>query len=86
MRRVTYPLPVFLGLHITSTVDQYYLFAIVLALSLLVVAWYRRRVGAFYVGAGRMQPVLAAATGAKNRRWCTVGPSRLSARRCSGTP
>jgi branched-chain amino acid transport system permease protein len=64
---VTYPDPVFLGLHLTSATQQYYLFAVVLALALLVVAWYRRRLVAFYIGAGRQQPALAAATGVSPR-------------------
>jgi branched-chain amino acid transport system permease protein len=64
---VTYPDPVFLGLHLTSARQQYYLFAVVLALALLIVALYRRRLVAFYVGAGRRQPALAAATGVDPR-------------------
>jgi branched-chain amino acid transport system permease protein len=64
---VTYPEPVFLGLHLTSASQQYYLFAVVLALALLLVAWYRRRLVALFVGAGRQQPALAAATGANPR-------------------
>jgi len=60
---VTYANPVFLGLELSSAKQQYYLFAVVLALALLLVAWYRRRLVAFYIGAGRQQPALAAATG-----------------------
>jgi branched-chain amino acid transport system permease protein len=60
---VTYANPVFLGLQLVSATQQYYLFAVVLALALLLVAWYRRRLVAFYVGAARQQPALAAATG-----------------------
>jgi branched-chain amino acid transport system permease protein len=67
LQGVTFASPVFLGLHIVSATQQYYLFGIVLALALLLVAWYRRRLGAFYVNAGRMQPALAAATGVNPR-------------------
>lgn len=59
--------PSFFGLDLASTNRQYYLFAVVLALALVLVALYRRRVGAFYIGAGRMRPALVSATGVDPR-------------------
>jgi branched-chain amino acid transport system permease protein len=58
-----FPAPSLLGVTASSTTAQYYVFAGVLGAALLVVAWYRRRVGAFLAGATRMRPGLAAATG-----------------------
>lgn len=59
--------PNLFGLDISSTTGQYYLFGAILGLALLGVAWYRRRLGAFYIRAGRMNPRLAAATGVEPR-------------------
>jgi branched-chain amino acid transport system permease protein len=59
--------PDLLGLDLSSTSAQYYLFAGILAIALVAVAWYRRRLGAFYIGAGRMNAQLAAATGVEPR-------------------
>lgn len=50
------------GLQLTGT-RQYYLFAVILGLALLGAAWFKRRLGAFYINAGRMDPTLAGATG-----------------------
>jgi branched-chain amino acid transport system permease protein len=55
--------PSFFGLSLGTTVRQYYLFAIALGLVAVGIGLYRRRLGAFYIGAGRMKPTLAAATG-----------------------
>jgi branched-chain amino acid transport system permease protein len=55
--------PSFFGLRLDTTERQYYLFAVALGLVLVAVAVYRRRIGALYIGAGRMRPALAAATG-----------------------
>jgi branched-chain amino acid transport system permease protein len=59
--------PSFFGFDLDTTSRQYYLFAVVLALALVLVALYRRRVGAFYIGAGRMRPALVSATGVDPR-------------------
>jgi branched-chain amino acid transport system permease protein len=59
--------PNLFGWRLGSTTDQYYLFAVVLALALAGVALYRRRIGAFYVNAARMNPRLAEATGVDPR-------------------
>jgi branched-chain amino acid transport system permease protein len=59
--------PVLFGSHLSSVRQQYYLFAVVLGLALLGVAWYKRRVGALYTNAGRMNGVLASATGVDPR-------------------
>ena len=50
------------GLHLTGN-RQYYLFAVILGLALLGAAWFKRRVGSFFINAGRMDPVLAGASG-----------------------
>lgn len=55
--------PTLFGLHIAGTRKQYYLFAVILGLALLSVTWYKRRAGALYINAGRMNGVLAASTG-----------------------
>jgi branched-chain amino acid transport system permease protein len=55
--------PVLFGLHIKSVNQQYYLFAIVLGLALVGAAWFKRRVGSFYVNASRMNEQLASASG-----------------------
>lgn len=64
---LTFGAPRLFGFHINSTNRQYYFFLAVLGLALLGVAVYRRRVGAFYIGAGRMNPRLATATGVEPR-------------------
>lgn len=55
--------PVLFGLHIRSVNQQYYMFAVILGLGLLAAAWFKRRVGSFYVNAGRMNEALAGASG-----------------------
>jgi branched-chain amino acid transport system permease protein len=59
----TFGIPSFFGLEISGVTRQYYMFAVILGLALVGAAWYRRRVGAFYTNAGRMNGPLAAATG-----------------------
>jgi branched-chain amino acid transport system permease protein len=59
--------PVLFGWHITGVDQQYYLFAFILGLALLAAAWFKRRVGSFYVNAGRMNESLASATGVNVR-------------------
>ena len=59
--------PVLLGWHIKGVNAQYYLFAIILGLALLCAAWFKRRVGSFYVNAGRMNESLAGASGVNVR-------------------
>ncbi len=59
--------PVLFGLHFRGVNAQYYLFAAVLGLALLGAAWFKRRVGSFYVNAGRMNESLAGATGVNVR-------------------
>ena len=55
------------GWDIRGVNAQYYLFAVVLGLALLGAAWFKRRVGSFYVNAGRMNESLAGATGVNVR-------------------
>ncbi|HEX3803112.1 MAG TPA: hypothetical protein VHV75_09750 [Solirubrobacteraceae bacterium] len=62
-----FKVPVLLGWHIKGVHDQYYLFAVILGLALLGAAWFKRRVGSFYVNAGRMNEPLAGATGVNVR-------------------
>lgn len=50
------------GLRLTGT-REYYLFAVILGIALLGAAWFKRRLGSFYINAGRMDPTLAGATG-----------------------
>jgi branched-chain amino acid transport system permease protein len=57
-----FKVPSLFGLHL-SGIPQYYLFAAILGLALLAAAWFKRRVGSFYINAGRMDPTLARATG-----------------------
>jgi branched-chain amino acid transport system permease protein len=59
--------PSLFGLSLASTDRQYYLFAAVLLIVLAGVAWYRRRVGAFYVSAGRMSADVTRASGVDPR-------------------
>jgi branched-chain amino acid transport system permease protein len=59
--------PSIFGLSLAGTVRQYYLFAVILAIVLGGVAWYRRRVGSFYVSAGRMNAELTQASGVDPR-------------------
>ncbi len=59
--------PSLFGFDLASPSRQYYLFATALGLVLAGVSWYRRRIGAFFIGAGRMKPTLAAATGVDPR-------------------
>ena len=59
--------PSLFGFDLNTTNRQYYLFAVVLGLALVLVAVYRRRLGAFYIGAGRMRPALVAASGVDPR-------------------
>lgn len=61
--------PSLFGIRLLGTARQYYLFAAVLGLALLGVAWFRRRLWAFYISAGRTQPDLAQATGVNTRGW-----------------
>jgi ABC-type branched-subunit amino acid transport system permease subunit len=64
--------PSLFGLSLASTVRQYYLFAVALGLVAVGIGLYRRRLGAFYIGAGRMKPTLAAATGVDPRLGRTI--------------
>jgi branched-chain amino acid transport system permease protein len=59
--------PSLFGFSLGSAVRQYYLFAVALGLVAIGIALYRRRLGAFYIGAGRMKPTLAAASGVDPR-------------------
>ena len=63
----TVGIPSLFGFMLGSADRQYYLFAVVLGLVALSLAVYRRRIGAFYINAGRMKPELAAATGVDPR-------------------
>ena len=58
-----FKVPVLFGLHMKSVNQQYYMFAVILGLALLAAAWFKRRVGSFYVNAGRMNEALAGASG-----------------------
>jgi branched-chain amino acid transport system permease protein len=64
---VQFGTPTLFGFRFDSPNRLYYLFLAVVFGVLLAVAWYRRRTGAFFVGAVRMNPRLAAATGVKPR-------------------
>lgn len=59
--------PSLFGMKLDTTTEQYFLFAVALALVAAGVGAYRRRLGAFYIGAGRMRPELAAASGVDPR-------------------
>jgi branched-chain amino acid transport system permease protein len=58
-----FKVPDLFGWHIKDVTQQYYMFAVVLGLALLGAAWFKRRVGSFYVNAGRMNETLAGASG-----------------------
>lgn len=54
--------PSLFGMQLTGA-KQYYLFAAILGLALFGAALLKRRVGFFYINAGRMDPILAGASG-----------------------
>jgi branched-chain amino acid transport system permease protein len=64
---VRFETPTLFGFEFDSTNSLYYLFLVPLVVVLAWFAWYRRRTGAFYVGAVRMNPQLASATGVQPR-------------------
>jgi branched-chain amino acid transport system permease protein len=63
----TFGTPSLFGFSLGSTDRQYYLFAVVLGLLMGGVSWYRRRVGAFEISAGRMSADVTRASGVDPR-------------------
>jgi branched-chain amino acid transport system permease protein len=63
----TYPTPAIFGLLLSTSRQQYYLFAFTLGLALLGVWGFRRTLASFYVSAARMNQVSAEATGISAR-------------------